>query len=334
MDAKKVMITGGAGFIGANLVRWLRRHRPHWELTVVDRITYAGNRRYIEEFLERDRLLFVVADIADREAMDGLFSRYHYDGVFHLAAESHVDRSIHGPEAFVHTNLVGTFVLLECARRHFQSPDQRFLHVSTDEVFGSLGTEGLFSENSPYDPSSPYSATKAGSDHLVRAYHRTYGLNTLLTNCSNNFGPYQYPEKLIPVVIRALRDFEEFPLYGDGKHIRDWLYVTDHCRGLVDVFEKGQAGECYPIGGRNEWSNLNLVELICDLVDQKLGRPHGTSRTYLRFVSDRPGHDRRYAIDPTRMELELGWTPQVSFEEALDRTVGWYLEHMTGLWSL
>ena len=334
MDAKRVMITGGAGFIGANLVRWIRRHRPQWEITVVDRLTYAGNRRYIEEFLDRDRLLFVVADIADREAMEGLFSRYSYDGVFHLAAESHVDRSIDGPAAFVHTNLVGTFTLLECARRTFKSPAQRFLHVSTDEVYGSLGPEGLFSEKSPYDPSSPYSATKAGSDHLVRAYHRTYGLNTVITNCSNNFGPYQYPEKLIPLVIRSLRDFQPVPVYGDGQNIRDWLYVADHCRGLVAVFEGGAAGECYPIGGRNEWRNIDLVELICDRVDHHLGRPAGTSRRYLEFVRDRPGHDRRYAIDPSRMEGELGWQPRVLFEEALDHTVQWYLEHMTGLWAL
>ncbi len=337
MDAKHVLVTGGAGFIGANLVRWLRHRRPQWRVTVVDRLTYAGNHRYLEEVMDDDEVELVVADIADREAMEGLFSRSAFDGLFHLAAETHVDRSIERPDEFVHSNVVGTFTLLECARRHWGDKNRggRFVHVSTDEVYGSIEEPGqAFRESTPYDPSSPYSATKAASDHLVQAYHRTYGLDVVITNCSNNFGPYQYPEKLIPVVISALRDEQHVPVYGDGGHVRDWLYVDDHCRALVKVFEEGRRGRNYNIGADNQWTNLELVYAICDRVDEVLARPQGHSRRLVRFVADRPGHDRRYAIDASRIRRELGWRPQIRFQEALRRTVEWYLEHMTRVWGI
>ena len=336
MDAEHVLVTGGAGFIGANLVRWLRRRHPRLQVTVVDKLTYAGHRRYLEGVLDTGKVELVVADIADREAMERLFSRSAFDGVFHLAAESHVDRSIDGPAAFVDSNVVGTFELLECARRHWveQNRPGRFLHVSTDEVYGSLDSEGAFRETTAYDPSSPYSATKAASDHLVQAYQRTYGLDAVITNCSNNFGPYQYPEKLIPLVIRTLRDGQQVPVYGDGGHVRDWLYVDDHCRALEEVFTNGESGRRYNIGADNEWSNLELVYAICDRVDDKLQRPPKTSRRQVSFVADRPGHDRRYAIDASRLRQELGWRPRVPFKRALDQTVQWYLEHMTRIWGV
>jgi dTDP-glucose 4,6-dehydratase len=329
------IITGGAGFIGANLVHYLLDRGEPIRLTVVDKLTYAGNRRYLQRFAEDERLEFVEADIADASAMDALFQRTRPDGVFHLAAESHVDRSITGPEAFVTTNVVGTFNLLECARRHWieRGRPGRFLHVSTDEVYGSLGPEGYFTEATAYDPSSPYSATKASSDHLVRAYHRTYGLDVVITNCSNNFGPFQYPEKLIPVIIRNIRDQKKLPVYGDGQNVRDWLYVEDHCRALTQVFERGRSGRSYNIGASNEWSNLDLVRTLCDLVDDRLARPR-RSQELIEFVEDRPGHDRRYAIDPSRIEEELGWRPTCGFEEALDRTVVWYLENLSRLWNV
>ncbi len=336
MEAQHILVTGGAGFIGANLVRWLRRRHPQMRVTVVDRLTYAGDHRYLEDVVDDDQVKLVVADIADREAMDGLFSRSAFDGLFHLAAETHVDRSIDSPQQFVHTNVEGTFQLLECARHHWVEANQkgRFVHVSTDEVYGSLDEGGAFCETTPYDPSSPYSATKAASDHLVQAYHRTYGLDAVITNCSNNFGPYQYPEKLIPVVICSLRDEQHVPVYGDGGHVRDWLYVDDHCRALVQVFDQGQSGRNYNIGANNEWTNLELVYAICDRVDEVLARPRGHSRRLIRFVADRPGHDRRYSIDATRIRRELGWRPRASFEEALRRTVEWYLEHMTRIWGI
>src|SRR5690554_5963173 len=334
MDASHLLVTGGAGFIGANLVRWLRREHPQTRVSVVDKLTYAGNRRYLEELIARQEVPLIVADIADREAMEGLFSRSDFDGVIHLAAESHVDRSISGPADFVQTNVVGSFVLLESARRVWEERGirGRFLHVSTDEVYGSLGPQGAFSERSPYDPSSPYSATKASSDHLARAYHRTYGMDVVVTNCSNNFGPYQYPEKLIPVIIRRLRDGMEVPVYGDGRHVRDWLYVEDHCRALGLVFERGESGRSYNVGAQNEWTNLDLVYALGDLVDRRLSRPAGTSRRMVSFVHDRPGHDRRYAIDASRIRSELGWESRWSFEEALAHTVDWYLRHMETIW--
>ncbi|RVU42146.1 dTDP-glucose 4,6-dehydratase [Lujinxingia sediminis] len=334
MNANHLLVTGGAGFIGANLVRYLRREHPQTRVSVVDKLTYAGNRRYLEELIARHEVPLIVADIADREAMEGLFARSDFDGVIHLAAESHVDRSIRGPADFVQTNVVGSFVLLESARRAWEERGirGRFLHVSTDEVYGSLGPRGAFSERTPYDPSSPYSATKASSDHLARAYHRTYGMDVVITNCSNNFGPFQYPEKLIPVIIRRLRDGQEVPVYGDGRHVRDWLFVEDHCRALSMAFAQGESGRSYNVGAHNEWTNLDLVYALGDLVDRRMGRPAGTARQMVSFVQDRPGHDRRYAIDATRIRSELGWEPRWSFEEALAHTVDWYLRHMERIW--
>jgi len=335
MTNARYVITGGAGFIGANLVRHLLEHAPQAELTVVDKLTYAGNLAYLEDV--SDQIRFVEADIADMEAMTALFAEVKPTGIFHLAAESHVDRSITGPAAFIQSNIVGTFTLLECARKLWLDDENevtgRFLHVSTDEVYGSLGPEGAFTEETPYDPSSPYSASKAASDHLVRAYERTYGLDAVITNCSNNFGPYQYPEKLIPVIIRNIRDQKPLPVYGDGMNVRDWLYVEDHCRAISAVFDRGEKGRSYNIGTENEWTNIGLVRLLCDLVDKELGR-ETSSQELITFVTDRPGHDRRYAIDPSRIRDELGWEPQRDFEEGIAFTVRWYLENLETLWNV
>ncbi len=328
------IITGGAGFIGANLVRALVAQKPQARVTVLDKLTYAGNARYLDGVLDGDRVRLAQVDIADMAAVCEVFAKAKPDGVFHLAAESHVDRSISGPEVFIDTNIKGTFVLLECAREAFAQRPGRFLHVSTDEVYGSLGAEGAFHEETPYDPSSPYSASKAASDHLARAWHRTYGLDVVITNCSNNFGPYQYPEKLIPVIIRNIRDNAPLPIYGDGQNVRDWLFVQDHCDALLHVFEHGASGRSYNIGGQNEWTNLALVERLCDLMDEALGRAPQTSRALITFVADRPGHDRRYAIDPTRVRDELGWRPKATFDEALRQTVRWYLDQLGPLWGV
>jgi dTDP-glucose 4,6-dehydratase len=333
-STKKILITGGAGFIGANLVHQLLVAEPEASLVIVDVLTYAGNLKYIEDAVRDARVTFVQADIADMAAMSAVFTEHAPTQVYHLAAESHVDRSISGPGAFVMTNIVGTFTLLECARQLWSGGQAgRFLHVSTDEVFGSLGASGAFTEETPYDPSSPYSASKAGSDHLVRAYGRTYGMDVVITNCSNNFGPYQYPEKLIPVIIRNIRDSKALPVYGDGQNVRDWLYVEDHCSALHAVMERGESGRSYNVGTRNEWTNLALVERLCDLMDAELGREPGTSRGLITFVTDRPGHDRRYAIDPSRMEQELGWRPAHSFEQAIAHTVSWYVKNLGPMWA-
>lgn len=335
MSDKKILITGGAGFIGANLVHHLLASEPDAALTIVDVLTYAGNLKYIESALTNPRVRFVQADIADMAAMRQVFADAQPTQIYHLAAESHVDRSISGPGAFVMTNIVGTFTLLECARGLWAGGRAgRFLHVSTDEVFGSLGDDGAFTEETPYDPSSPYSASKAGSDHLVRAYGRTYGMDVVITNCSNNFGPYQYPEKLIPVIIRNIRDNKALPVYGDGKNVRDWLYVEDHCSALHAVMERGQPGRSYNVGTRNEWSNIALVERLCDLMDAALERTLGSSRALITYVADRPGHDHRYAIDPSRLERELGWRPAHSFDEAIAHTVRWYVDNLRPMWNV
>ncbi|HZU52740.1 MAG TPA: dTDP-glucose 4,6-dehydratase [Holophagaceae bacterium] len=322
--AETILITGGAGFIGANFVHRWRRSRPADRIVVLDRLTYAADPAHLAGL---EGVELVKADIQNGELVAHLIERHGIRSLFHFAAESHVDRSISGPAAFIQTNLVGTFTLLEAARVAWAGDKAgRFLHVSTDEVFGSLGESGHFSEATPYAPNSPYSASKAGSDHLVRAYHHTYGMATLTTNCSNNYGPRQHPEKLIPLAIGRMAKGEAVPVYGDGQNIRDWLYVEDHCAAIERVMEAGRPGEVYCVGGGNEWKNLDLLHLLSDLVDRKLGRAGGTSRALLTFVADRAGHDRRYAIDAAKLRAELGWSHSVAFEQGLALTVDWYLD--------
>ena len=321
--ADTILVTGGAGFIGSNFVhRWHRLH-PGDRILVLDKLTYAADASQIEGL---ERVELVKGDIQDRALVTRLLAQHGVRTLVHFAAESHVDNSISGPAPFIETNLVGTFILLDSAREVWAGdPACRFLHVSTDEVYGSLGDTGKFHEAMAYAPNSPYSASKAGSDHLVRAYHHTYGLPTLTTNCSNNYGPRQHSEKLIPLTILRMATDQPIPVYGDGQNIRDWLFVEDHCAAIETVLAKGRLGETYCIGGDNEWRNLHLVELLCDIVDRHLGRPQGTSRKLITFVKDRAGHDRRYAIDATKIQGELGWKPQTSFEAGLDRTVAWCL---------
>ncbi len=327
------LITGGAGFIGGCLVRQLIAEEADLRVVNLDLLTYAGNLDSIESVLEHPRHVFVNGDVCDANRLAAIFREYQPQAVVHLAAESHVDRSIDGPAAFVRTNVVGTFTLLEAARDYWRSLEtgqqQRFrlLHVSTDEVYGSLGPTGAFSETSPYAPNSPYSASKAGADHLARAYHHTYQLPVLITNCSNNYGPYQFPEKLIPLMILHAAAGEPLPVYGDGRNVRDWLFVEDHCRALRLVLELGTLGETYNVGGGCERSNLDIVQAICDLVDHELPNlPHHPCRGLIRFVKDRPGHDRRYAIDASKVQQELGWSARQNFESGLAETVRWYLE--------
>lgn len=319
-----VLITGGAGFIGGNLVhRWHRNH-PKDKILVLDRLTYAADRTQIESL---EGVELVIGDIQNLELARYLIERHQVRKIFHLAAESHVDRSITGPAAFIQTNLGGTFSLLEAARQAWQGQtDCRFLHISTDEVYGSLGATGRFNESMAYAPNSPYSASKAGSDHIVRAYHHTYGMNVVTTNCSNNYGPRQHPEKLIPLAITRMVKGEPIPIYGDGQNVRDWLYVEDHCAALETVMMTGVAGETYCVGGDNEQKNLDLVNLLCDTVDEHLGRSLGTSRALKAFVQDRAGHDRRYAIDASKISRELGWQPRITFANGLRQTVAWYLD--------
>jgi len=326
-----LLITGGAGFIGSNFVRHALAHRPE-RIVVIDKLTYAGSLLNLDDVLRDARVTFVRADIADRDAMGRVFAEHQPSAVVNLAAETHVDRSIDGPKAFVDTNIVGTFVLLEAARAHIGTLDTpgratfRFLHVSTDEVYGTLGTSGLFSEDTPYAPNSPYAASKASADHLVRAYFHTFGLPVVITNCSNNYGPYQFPEKLIPLMILNAIEGRPLPIYGDGGNVRDWLQVEDHCSGVMLALETGRLGEKYNIGGGNERTNLQIVDLICDIVDELA--PAGKSRRTLKtFVADRPGHDRRYAIDASKIRRELGWRPRHTFESGLRETVRWYLDH-------
>jgi dTDP-glucose 4,6-dehydratase len=326
-----LLITGGAGFIGSNLVRYALSHTPD-RIVVVDKLTYAGSLLNLEAPLKDPRVTFLEADIADRRAMTSAFAEHHPDAVLNLAAETHVDRSIDGPRLFVDTNIVGTLTLLDVARAFITGVPAaardafRFLHVSTDEVYGSLGREGTFSEETAYAPNSPYAASKAGADHLVRAYAHTYGLPVLITNCSNNYGPFQFPEKLIPLMVLNAIDGRPLPIYGDGGNVRDWLHVEDHCAGLLLVLAKGRVGEKYNVGGGNERTNLEIVDLICDTVDEL--RPGAASRRALKtYVADRPGHDRRYAIDASKIRRELGWAPQHTFESGLRDTVQWYLDH-------
>jgi dTDP-glucose 4,6-dehydratase len=328
-----ILVTGGAGFIGANFVLdWLNTSDE--AVLNVDKLTYAGNLGSLKSQQDNPRHVFVRADICDRAALDALFTQHKPRAVVHFAAESHVDRSIHGPADFVQTNVVGTFTLLDAARSYWNTLNDagkagfRFLHVSTDEVFGSLSaTDPQFSETTSYAPNSPYSATKAGSDHLVRAYHHTYGLPTLTTNCSNNYGPYHFPEKLIPLVIANALAAKPLPIYGDGQNVRDWLYVGDHCAAIREVLARGTPGETYNVGGWNEKTNLDVVGTLCDLLDELRPKESGSYRDQITFVKDRPGHDRRYAIDARKLERELGWKPAETFETGLRKTVQWYLDN-------
>ncbi len=327
----KLVVTGGAGFIGSAVVR--RAVRAGHQVVNLDALTYAACLDNVASVSNAPNYTFVKADIRDRAAMDAVFAEHAPDAVMHLAAESHVDRSIDGPGAFIETNITGTYTLLEAARQFWSEAGRpaafRFHHISTDEVFGSLGATGQFTEDTPYDPRSPYSASKAASDHFVRAYFRTYGLPILITNCSNNYGPYQFPEKLIPLMIWNIVQKKPLPVYGDGKNVRDWLYVMDHCDGLLRVLQAGRVGETYNIGGGAERQNIEIVHLLCDLLDARLNRSgKKSSRRLIRFVTDRPGHDRRYAIDATKIKQELGWSPAHGFEEALEATVTWYLDNL------
>ncbi len=329
-EQMKLLITGGAGFIGSNVIQHVI-DRPEVERLVnLDCLTYAGHLANLESVSSNPKYAFEKIDLRDKPAVLEVVRRHSISHVMHLAAESHVDRSITGPGDFIYTNVVGTFNLLEACRACWLAPErghQRFLHVSTDEVYGSLGLTGLFTETTPYAPNSPYSASKAASDLLVRAYHHTYGLPTLITNCSNNYGPYQFPEKLIPVVIQSVLARKPVPVYGDGLNVRDWLYVRDHAEALWQVLTRGKLGETYNVGGHNEWANLHIVELICDLVDEMAPQLGGQSRKLISFVKDRPGHDRRYAINASKIQRELGWVPAHRFEQGIRETVRWYLDH-------
>ena len=333
MLSKTILVTGGAGFIGSALVRHLLKGTEHRVINV-DKLTYSGSQLNLPGCHDSERYRFVHADICDRKKMMSIFAEYRPDVVMHLAAESHVDRSIAGPEVFIESNIKGTFSLLEETRSYWNElPSElkssfRFLHVSTDEVFGTLGADGYFTETTPYAPNSPYSASKAASDHLVRAWHHTYGLPILMTNCSNNYGPFQFPEKLIPVVITQALKKQKLPIYGKGLNVRDWLYVDDHARALLDVVEKGRLGETYNVGCRNERKNIDVVLAICKILDECLPSPGFHHESLITFVADRAGHDLRYAIDPTKIQSEIGWRPLRTFEEGLKETVLWYIENM------
>lgn len=339
---RTIIITGGAGFIGSHVVRLFVTKYPDYKIINLDALTYAGNLENLQDIETAPNYVFEKVNILDAEAIENLFINYKPDGVIHLAAESHVDRSILSPLDFVYTNVVGTVNLLNAAKKYWlnsqplnpstpqplnHSAPQLFYHVSTDEVYGALGDAGFFTEKTPYDPHSPYSASKASSDHFVRAYHDTYGLPVVVTNCSNNYGPYHFPEKLIPLMINNIIHKKPLPVYGDGLYTRDWLFVKDHAAAIDLVFHKGKVGDTYNIGGFNEWRNIDLIKLLCRLMDEKLGREKEESEQLITYVKDRPGHDRRYAIDATKINKELGWKPSVTFEEGLSQTIDWYLEN-------
>lgn len=327
---KTLLITGGAGFIGSHVVRRFVQNHPDYKIINLDKLTYAGNLENLKDIENHPNYQFVKGDIVDQTFINKLFSENKPDGIIHLAAESHVDRSISNPLEFVMTNVVGTVNLLNAALA-LNNPDFRFYHVSTDEVYGELGEIGLFTEETNYDPHSPYSASKASSDHFVRAYHDTYNLDVVLSNCSNNYGSHQFPEKLIPLAINNIKQQQPVPIYGDGSNIRDWLWVEDHAQAIEEVYFKGKTRETYNIGGHNEWTNLDLIHLLCDLMDEKLKRPGGSSKKLITFVKDRAGHDVRYAIDASKIEKELGWKPSLQFKEGLSKTIDWYLENESWL---
>ncbi|PCJ28387.1 MAG: dTDP-glucose 4,6-dehydratase [Flavobacteriales bacterium] len=326
---KTILITGGAGFIGSHLVRLMIDKYPDYKIVNLDKLTYAGNLANLTDVEGKSNYEFVKGDIVDADFINQLFSNYNFDAVIHLAAESHVDRSIEGPMEFVMTNIVGTTNLLNAAKDSWKDnfDGKLFYHVSTDEVYGSLGGDGMFLETTSYDPRSPYSASKASSDHLVRAYHHTYGMPIVISNCSNNYGSHQFPEKLIPLFINNIQNNKPLPVYGKGENIRDWLWVNDHAKAIDVIFHGGRNGETYNIGGHNEWKNIDLIKVMCKVMDEKLGRPEGESEKLITYVTDRAGHDMRYAIDATKLKEELGWVPSLQFEEGIRNTIDWYLEN-------
>jgi dTDP-glucose 4,6-dehydratase len=324
---KKILITGGAGFIGSHVVRRFVNQYPEYQIVNLDLLTYAGNLENLRDIENAANYSFVKGDITDQQFIDELFEKHHFDGVIHLAAESHVDRSILDPLSFLKTNILGTAILLEAFKKHRHSEHSLFYHISTDEVYGELEDEGKFTETTPYAPNSPYSASKASSDHFVRAYHRTFGIPIIISNCSNNYGSHQFPEKLIPLFVNNIQNNQPLPVYGKGENVRDWLWVEDHARAIDLIFHKGKVGETYNIGGNNEWKNIDLIHLMCKIMDEKLGRSAGTSSQLITYVKDRAGHDFRYAIDSSKLMTELGWEPSVNFEQGLEKTIDWYLEN-------
>ncbi|MFT4661907.1 MAG: dTDP-glucose 4,6-dehydratase [Patiriisocius sp.] len=326
--SKKILITGGAGFIGAHLVKLMVQKYPDYEIFNLDVLTYAGNLANLKDVETAKNYNFLHGDICDKAFLKEIFVKHSFDGVIHLAAESHVDRSIENPDEFAITNVIGTMNLLNACKTHWTDFSEKlFYHVSTDEVYGSLGDTGLFSETTPYDPRSPYSASKASSDHFVRAYFHTYGLPIIISNCSNNYGPGQFPEKLVPLMINNIKTEKSLPVYGEGTNIRDWLWVIDHARAIDTIYHDGKIGETYNIGGNNEWRNIDLVKKLCAILDSKLNRPVGKSEELITFVNDRAGHDQRYAIDASKIKNELGWEPSISFDEGFEKTVEWYLQN-------
>lgn len=334
----KILITGGAGFIGSHVVRRFVNNYPQYKIFNLDKLTYAGNLENLKDIEDKSNYFFIKGDITDADFINGIFSEYQFDSIIHLAAESHVDRSIASPMDFIKTNIIGTVNLLAAAKINWNlqanlqdSHTNLFYHISTDEVYGSLGTEGYFTEETPYDPRSPYSASKASSDHLVRAYGHTYKLPIIISNCSNNYGPNHFPEKIIPLAINNILHKKNVPVYGKGENVRDWLYVEDHARAIDLIFHKGKRSETYNIGGNNEWKNIDLIHLLCKIMDQKLNRADGSSKKLITFVKDRAGHDQRYAIDSSKLQNELGWKPSLQFEEGLSKTVDWYLQNETWL---